>query len=224
MSRTDKDAPYWVQAFRDGRISHDHFYYNIGSRFTDVKIQKRVLNKDGTPKVKIVNRKVLLGYQVFSNYIDYIYSRNATFVENNAKGKSQLNLLKLREPDFYVSDYYENKEIELPVFETVVIGRYVEPENCSDELVIKEAQHHTSKRKHGEDVAFCDHSMPFWTYRRQYMSPNKPQRRKYHSEGRRIEQNRLTNLAKDYNSGEDLFEYDTIEFETRTKMHTDWWD
>lgn len=225
MSRTDKDAPYWVRAFRDGRISHDHFYYNMGHRFIDVTCKRRVLNEDGTPKVKTVMRDVLLGYQIFSNYLDYLYRRNGTFVENNAKGKSHLNLLRFQNPDeFYMSRCYGKKAFEFPVFEDVVTGHYVEPENCSDELVIKEAQHHTSKRKHGENVTMCEHSMPSWTYRREYMSPTKFQRRKYHSEGRRIERNRLTNLAKDYNSGEDLFEYDTTEFETRTKMHTDWWD
>lgn len=217
MSRTDKDIPYWVRAVREGRITHDHYYYNMAQR-RNINKKRRKLDENGNPAFETaISTGVLIGWDVFAEFEPVTY-RSDLFFTNTLENRKILQKTRIEENVFLVPRYGTTTR-EYPDFEWVTVGHFALPHECTDELV-KETftQHHTSINKYRDDYPICDFEIERWKTRRKYVAPKKSQRRDYQAQGRRQEKNQLTNIAKDYNSREDLYDYDLSAIDTRSKM------
>lgn len=210
MSRTDKDRPYWVRCndATEGRhVVHHH-------EWAGRPIFASRLKRDENGKVVTEKRSVWIAGHKIYHYAD----GHVQTVPQNWYGRKQYAFYDKAELLHIIIEpsHYENREF--PTYELVEVGRY------PDECTIDRPREAWSRELHKLNDATCWVELETYVVKPWRHRPAKKDKHIYHSGARASELANNRNVAKTYNAGGDVEEFDWEDYIPRQQRHIGWWD
>lgn len=209
MSRTDKDRPYWVRCNdpkQEGRnVVHNHELFGRPIYHSRVK-------KDANGEVVTETRPVWVPGRKIYHYADgHVQEVKETWYAKPAFYDAAELLHVIYEPSGHV---YR----EFPTYERVEVGHY--PVTCTADRPRVPYRRNLDKI----DDATCWVELEHYVVKPWRHRPTKKAKRAYHSGARANERDNSRLLAKTYNAGEDVEEFDWENGILRQQRHVGWWD